>query len=182
MSRNGSWRICEEVSVSIVSRHPGDRDRHDLLGRRAPCADVTVDDTQPNATFDAGADAWPDPAIFSFDGYAWNGAAAGSADAGTAARFAADAAIAESEQHEQSEQHTGHKHSAIGDARIQQPGHYSEFWNDAWRSRSRCRCGYGRWRDGWSRRGDQQRLSDLHRHDREAGQQVRAAGRVGEEL
>ena len=28
----GSWRICEEDSEAIVSRHPGDRNWNDLLG------------------------------------------------------------------------------------------------------------------------------------------------------
>ena len=33
--RNGSWRICEKVSVSTISRRPGDRTWNDLLGQQA---------------------------------------------------------------------------------------------------------------------------------------------------
>ena len=39
---NGSWRICEKVSVSTVSRRPGDRTWNDLLGQHAECSIDTV--------------------------------------------------------------------------------------------------------------------------------------------
>ena len=35
---NGSWRICEKVSIFAVSRRPGDRTWNDLLGQRAECS------------------------------------------------------------------------------------------------------------------------------------------------
>jgi hypothetical protein len=37
---NGSWRICEKVSVSLITRHPGDSPWNGLLGQRS---DITVD-------------------------------------------------------------------------------------------------------------------------------------------
>ena len=40
--RNGSWRICEKVSIFAVSRRPGDRTWNDLLGQRAECSIDTV--------------------------------------------------------------------------------------------------------------------------------------------
>lgn len=40
--RNGSWRICEKVSVSTISRRPGDRTWNDLLGQRAECSIDTI--------------------------------------------------------------------------------------------------------------------------------------------
>ena len=40
--RNGSWRICEKVSIFTVSRRPGDRTWNDLLGQRAECSIDTV--------------------------------------------------------------------------------------------------------------------------------------------
>ena len=39
---NGSWRICEKVSVSTVSRRPGDRAWNDLLGQRVERSIDTV--------------------------------------------------------------------------------------------------------------------------------------------
>src|ERR1700739_1581506 len=66
-SRMGSWRICEKDSVSLVSRHPGDRHRNDLLGQRA---------ASPEHTLDIGSD---------------NSADAANSVAGNASGFAADA-------------------------------------------------------------------------------------------
>ena len=37
---NGSWRICEKVSVSLITRHPGDSPWNGLLGQRS---NITVD-------------------------------------------------------------------------------------------------------------------------------------------
>ena len=39
---NGSWRICEKVSIFTVSRRPGDRTWNDLLGQHAECSIDTV--------------------------------------------------------------------------------------------------------------------------------------------
>ena len=39
---NGSWRICEKVSVFTVSRRPGDRTWNDLLGQHAECSIDTI--------------------------------------------------------------------------------------------------------------------------------------------
>lgn len=41
-SRSGSWRNCEKDSVSVISRHPGDRHRDDLLGQRAQSTNNSV--------------------------------------------------------------------------------------------------------------------------------------------
>jgi hypothetical protein len=75
--RNGSWRICEKVSIFTVSRRPGDRTWNDLLGQRAECSIDTVD-------LVAGCDAVAANAIY-----------AAASVSGDAALVAADAKFAE---------------------------------------------------------------------------------------
>lgn len=52
---NGSWRICEKVSVSTISRRPGDRTWNDLLGQRAECSIDTVHNVTRCDAFAANA-------------------------------------------------------------------------------------------------------------------------------
>lgn len=74
---NGSWRICEKVSVFTVSRRPGDRTWNDLLGQRAECSIDTVH------------------LVAGCDGLAANAIDAAASVSGNAAFVAADAKFAE---------------------------------------------------------------------------------------
>jgi hypothetical protein len=70
--RNGSWRICEKVSVSTISRRPGDRTWNDLLGQRAECSIDTIHlvtgcDAVAANTIDAAASVSGDAAFVAAD-------------------------------------------------------------------------------------------------------------------
>lgn len=56
--------ICEKDSISLVSSHPGDRHRDDLLGQRAPCAVDTVDGRRSTDAADAAGTVAGDAAGF----------------------------------------------------------------------------------------------------------------------
>lgn len=79
--RNGSWRICEKVSIFAVSRRPGDRTWNDLLGQRAKCSIDTVH-------LVAGCDALAANAIDAAAASVSGNAAFGAADTEFAERFA----------------------------------------------------------------------------------------------
>ena len=67
-SRMGSWRICEKVSISLVSRHPGDRHWNDLLGQRASSPKHTaVIDAGSNGTAVAAASIAGNAAVVAAD-------------------------------------------------------------------------------------------------------------------
>ena len=70
---NGSWRICEKVSVSLIPRHPGDSPWNGLLGQRSNitvdlgtgCCTVAADTVA--TTFDATATRARDAALAAAD-------------------------------------------------------------------------------------------------------------------
>lgn len=59
--------FCEKASNSLVSRHPGDRHRNDLLGQRAQCPVHPVVLDGPAATAGAAASVAGDAAFFAAD-------------------------------------------------------------------------------------------------------------------